>query len=98
MGQTSPVLECSKALRLFQLYRDVGQCINYGRRWFSARRYYRQEHPIFAIVKVGGIRRRPRLVDVATVKVVKPGSFESNGLNTWLVPYPRVFLGAEYAF
>ena len=53
---------------------------------------------MLAIVNVGGTRRRPILVDVATVKVVKPGSFESTGLNTSLVPYLRVFLVAEYVF
>lgn len=62
-----------------------------------ALQHYRQEHPILANVNVGGIHRRPILFDVARVKVVTLGPFESIDLTTWLVPYPRFFLGAEYA-
>ena len=53
-----------------------------------ARQHYRQEHSTLANVNVGGIRRRAVWFDVAPVKVVTPGSFESIDLTTWLVPYP----------
>jgi hypothetical protein len=61
-------------------------------------RDYRQEHPILANVNVGGIRRRPTLLDMAPVKVVTLGPLELIDLTTWLVLYPRFLLVSESDF